>query len=84
MRFQFPRSHIFPGARFTMEGDGEAGEQCVLEFGDGVIVLAEAARQGEDYILTVPDYRTAKGNVVAARTWRLARRGDGSWRANST
>ncbi|MFT3976976.1 MAG: hypothetical protein QM688_07675 [Sphingomonas bacterium] len=82
VRFHFPKSHIFPGARLTVEDDGETGAHCMLEFGDGVTILADVSPQADGYFLTVPDYRTAKGTLVAARTWRLLRRAGDDWRAD--
>ncbi|NGM45534.1 hypothetical protein G5B31_08300 [Rhodobacter sp. SGA-6-6] len=81
MRFTFPHSHAFRGGRVTVENDGTAGPGCLVEFGDGVTVIAEWQAEGGGIRLAVPDYRTAKGTPVTARTWRLARSGDGPWRS---
>ena len=78
MRFRFPHSHAFPGGRVSIEEDGRAGPECLVEFGDGVTVIADWQRIGADIVLNVPSHRTAKGTQVSARTWRLARRKDGN------
>lgn len=80
MRFVFPDSHAFRRGRLAIDDEGNAGPECLVEFGDGVTVIAEW-RAGDDTIrLSVPDYRTAKGTLVTARSWRVARGHDGLWR----
>lgn len=81
MRFLFPHSHAFPGGRVVVEDDDKAGPECLVEFGDGVTVIAQWRPAGDAIRLSVPTYRTAKGTQVAARNWRLARRKDGVWRS---
>ena len=73
MRFVFPRSHAFRKGRVAVDDDGRAGPECLVEFGDGVTVIAEWQADDDAIRLSVPDYRTAKGTLVTARTWRLAR-----------
>jgi hypothetical protein len=53
----------------------------VVEFADGVTVLAAWHAAGEDIVLDIPSYRTAKGTQVKGRTWRLVRGKEGVWRA---
>ncbi len=81
MRFVFPHSHAFRRGRVTVDDDGKAGPECLVEFGDGVTVIAEWRKNEADIQLSVPDYRTAKGTLVTARTWRLTRGTDGLWRS---
>lgn len=81
MRFVFPHSHAFRRGRLTVDNDGKAGPECLVEFGDGVTVIAEWQANGDGVRLSVPDYRTAKGTLVTARIWRLARDKDGLWRS---
>lgn len=81
MRFAFPRSHAFPGGRVVVEDDAAPGPDCLVEFGDGVIVMAAWRPAGGGIDLSVPAYRTARGTEVTARNWHLARRRDGAWRS---
>jgi hypothetical protein len=81
MRFAFPRSHAFRRGRVTVEDDGKAGPDCLVEFGDGVTVIAQWQADDDAIRLFVPHYRTAKGTLVTARRWRLARGEDGLWRS---
>lgn len=81
MRFLFPHSHAFRRGRVTVDDDGKAAPECLVEFGDGVTVIAEWRKDEADIQLSVPDYRTAKGTLVTARTWRLTRGKDGLWRS---
>ncbi|MBS0224229.1 MAG: hypothetical protein JSR91_26210 [Proteobacteria bacterium] len=81
MRFVFSHSHAFRGGRVTVDDDGKAGPECMVEFGDGVTVIAEWQAYGDAIRLSVPDYRTAKGTLVSARTWELARDKHGLWRS---
>lgn len=81
MRFLFPHSHAFRKGRVTVDDDGKAAPDCLVEFGDGVTVIAEWQAEGDAIRLVVPDYRTARGTLVTARTWRLAKGKDGNWRS---
>lgn len=81
MRFAFPRSHAFPGGRVVVEDDAKAGPNCLVEFGDGITVIAQWRQLKDAIQLSVPDYRTAKGTKVVARNWHLAKRKDGVWRS---
>jgi hypothetical protein len=80
MRITFPHSHAFPGGRLTIAEVGAAKGTCVVQFGDGVAVIAECRPDGDAVYLTVPAYRTERGTDVAARNWRLERGRDGIWR----
>ncbi|WP_337185322.1 hypothetical protein [Phenylobacterium sp.] len=84
MRFQFPHSHGYPNGRVSVEDDGKAAPDCLVEFGDGVTVIAEWRPDGDAIRLAVPGYRTARGALVSARTWRVARGKDGHWRSGPT
>ncbi len=81
MRFVFTHSHAFPGARVALHEDGTEGPGCLVEFGDGTAVIGQWAREDEAIGLDIPGYRTAKGNPVAARRWRLTRSAGGEWRS---
>lgn len=81
MRFVFPHSHAFQSGRVVVEDDAKAGPECLVEFGDGVTVIAEWRRASEEIHLSVPAYRTAKGTLLKARNWRLVQRKDGVWRS---
>ena len=65
MRFLFPHSHAFRKGRVTVDDDGQAAPDCLVEFGDGVTVIAEWHAEGDAIRLAVPDYRTARGTLVA-------------------
>lgn len=81
MRFAFPYSHAFPGGRVTVDDDAAQGAECLVEFGDGIAVIAAWSSDDGAIRLRIPAYRTAKGTEVAARDWRLVRRKDGAWRS---
>jgi len=81
MRFTFPHSHGFRQGRVKVEDDETATPDCLVEFGDGITVLAQWQNDGDAIRLAVPDYRTARGTLVTARTWRLAKGKDGLWRS---
>lgn len=84
MRFVFPHSHAFPGGHVIVEDDAAREPECLVEFGDGVTVIAEWRSADGAIDLRVPAYRTAKGTQVAARDWRLVQRKDGVWRSERT
>lgn len=79
MRFTFTHSHAFPGGIAVIERNSESGGQ--VDFADGSAVDAEWWEDGEDLILDVPSYRTAKGHPIDARRWRLIQSADGTWRS---
>ncbi|MGD9922623.1 MAG: hypothetical protein AB7V13_14450 [Pseudorhodoplanes sp.] len=81
MRFVFPHSHAFRRGRVTVDDDQKEGPGCLVEFGDGVTVIAEWRTVDNAIHLSIPTYRTAKGTQVAPRTWRLVRAKDGLWRS---
>ena len=79
MRFAFTHSHAFPGSRVAVEEDGAEG--CLVEFGDGTTVIGRWRCDGEAIELEIPAYRTARGNPVDARRWRLVRSTGSEWRS---
>jgi hypothetical protein len=81
MRFLFPHSHAFRRGRVTVDDDEKPGPGCLVEFGDGVTVIAEWHAFDDAIHLSVPTYRTAKGTEVSARTWWLVRGTDSIWRS---
>lgn len=80
MRFVFPHSHAFQRGRVIVDDDAMTGPECLVEFGNGVTVIAEWRSARDAIHLSVPTYRTAKSTQVAARKWRLVQRKDGIWR----
>lgn len=82
MRFVFTHSHAFPNGTVIVEGGTGSGADGLVEFSDGVSLIAERWRDGEDIILDIPSYRTAKGTAVGAHRWRLIQRPDETWRSN--
>lgn len=81
MRFVFSHSHAFPGGRVVVDDDAKTEPTCLVEFGDGVTVIAEWHPASDAIHLSVPAYRTAKGTRMAARNWRLVQRKGGVWRS---
>lgn len=81
MRFVFPHSHAFPRGRVIVDDDARGGPDCLVEFGDGVTVIAEYRLADGTIHLSVPTYRTAKGTQVAPKKWRLVQGKGGAWRS---
>lgn len=81
MRFLFPHSHAFRRGRVTVDEDRTVGPECLVEFGDGIAIVAKWQADEDAIRLSIPDYRTARGTLVTARTWRLVRGKDGRWRS---
>lgn len=81
MRFVFPHSHAFQRGQVAIDDDRTSGPECLVEFGDGVTVIGKWQADDDAIRLAIPDYRTAKGTLVKARTWRIVRGKDGSWRS---
>ncbi|MBN8956158.1 MAG: hypothetical protein J0H17_06175 [Rhizobiales bacterium] len=81
MRFVFPHSHAFRRGHVSVDDDKKAGPECLVEFGDGVTVIAEWRAVDDAIHLAIPAYRTAKGTQVTSRTWRLVQGRDGQWRS---
>lgn len=84
MRFAFPHSHAFHRGRVVVDDDAITDPKCLVDFGDGITVIAEWRHAGDAIGLSIPSYRTAKGTQVAARTWRLVHGKDGVWRSERT
>lgn len=82
MRFVFTHSHAFPNGTVIVEGGTESGFDGLVEFSDGVSLIAEWWQDGEDIILDIPSYRTAKGTAVSAHRWRLTQKPDETWRSH--
>lgn len=51
MPFMYPHSHAFRRGRVTIDDDQKAGPGCLVEFGDGVTVIAEC-RAVDDAIIS--------------------------------
>ncbi len=82
MRFTFTHSHAFSGGRVAVEDLGDTSPSGLVEFGDGVTILAEWRRDGADILLDVSAYRTAKGTEIGPKRWRLAQDENGRWRTD--
>ena len=80
MKVSFPYSHVFHGCRARVVEDGPHGQDCLVEFSDGVVVLARCKNTENGFLLSIPAYETAKGNRIGKRRWILERHGD-AWRA---
>lgn len=80
MHITFSHSHAFERSKARISDEDQAAP-CHVEFADGVVVTARASRDGDDILLDVPAYRTAAGNDVEARAWRMVRSGDEEWRS---
>jgi len=81
MRFAFPHSHAFRRGRVVVDDDDKTEPECLVEFGDGITVIAEWRYVGETISLSIPTYRTAKRTQVSPRVWRLVQGKDGVWRS---
>lgn len=82
MRFTFTHSHAFPGGRVAVQDAGDAAPAGIVEFGDGVTILADWRREGADVLLDIPAYKTAKGTEIGPKRWRLAQGEDRIWRTS--
>jgi hypothetical protein len=76
----FPHSHAFRRDRISVDDDRKVGPGCLVEFGDGVTVIAEWHPVEGAIHLSIPTYRIAKETEVAPQTWRLVLDNDGYWR----
>ncbi|MGC4106540.1 MAG: hypothetical protein QM753_09375 [Thermomicrobiales bacterium] len=74
-RFTFPYSHAFNGGHLiAVIGDDPTEPTCLVEFADGTTVIGEMLRSGMTWAeVTIPEYVTAKGTVVSAKTWCITR-----------
>lgn len=76
-----PSRHAFPGGRVVVADDATPGPACLVEFADGMTVLAEWHAAGDAIHPSVPACHTAKGTQVAARD-RLLVQQRGGWRSD--
>lgn len=84
MRIAFPASHAYPGARAEVSDIPDLGPaEALVEFADGVTVIASCNVKPDLVELEIPSYRTLRGAEIAAHTWILRRRG-GKWRAKAS
>lgn len=87
MRFEFTHTHIYPGATADLSGslpatDGET--TCLVELSDGVVLSTSCSVRGEEVLLSMPEYLTARGAKIPPKTWALRRDVEtGAWRAKS-
>jgi len=82
MRFVFTHSHAFPNGTVIVENCTGSGGDGLVEFADGVSLIAEWWRDGKRIILDLPSYQTVKGTVIDAQQWSLTQKPDGTWRSN--
>lgn len=82
MRVSFSHSHVFPGCRATVVDVENKGQDCLVEFADGLTVLARRQDTQQGVLISIPAYRTRKRNWVDSRRWLLERRGN-EWRARA-
>lgn len=81
MRITSTSSHAYPGTRAEVSDIAELGAaQTLVEFADGVTVVACCNVEPNSINLEIPTYRTARGTQVVAQEWVLRRR-EGKWRA---
>ena len=81
LQIMFPFSHAFDRSKVYLT-DADQLKPCLVEFADGVVVTASASeKEGDAILLDIPAYRTAAGNDIAPRSWRLVRSDDGIWRS---
>lgn len=81
MRIAFPKSHAYRGSLVSVDLADSADEaRALVEFGDGATAIAECRPEGDTIRLAIPEYRTAGGTTVKARTWELRRSGQ-QWRS---
>ncbi|HEV7260330.1 MAG TPA: hypothetical protein VGN82_21275 [Bosea sp. (in: a-proteobacteria)] len=79
MKVVIADTHCYAGCPVTLSEDGAAG--ALVEFSDGVTVLGDLDLHGDEAVLTVPAYATARRSRIETKTWRLRRdEGDASWR----
>ena len=78
---RFSHTHLSPGAHGSAAGELTIGEDCRLEFSDGVEVPARIDRIGGNLVLSVATHSTARGTEIAAKRWKLlAEPGEGETR----
>lgn len=87
MRFEFSHTHIYPGATASLSGvlpSNDVETTCLVEMSDGVVLSTNCSVRGSEVLLSVPEYLTARGAKIPARTWTLRRvRETAAWRAKS-
>lgn len=71
MKVAIADSHCYPDCPVEPSEDGGAG--ALVEFDDGVVVLGDLDLQGDEALLTVPAYETARGTWIETKAWRLRR-----------
>lgn len=70
-------THAYPGCKVSFTGGApNRPANLMAEFSDGVQVLSKIDVISPDaYELSVPNYTTGRGTVVAANRWLLAKAG---------
>lgn len=87
MRFEFTDTHIYPGATARLSGglpDGDVEATCLVEMSDGVVLSTSCSVRGDEILLSMPEYLTARAAKIPAKAWALRRDQEtGAWRARS-
>lgn len=87
MRFEFTHTHIYPGATASLLGglpDSDVETTCLVELSDGVVLSTSCSVSGGEVLLSMPEYLTARGAKIPAKTWLLRKDLEtGAWRAKS-
>lgn len=81
MHLIFSHSHAFNGARLTVDEDIPTEATCLVEFSDGVTVVADLAIKEDAIEIGVPSYRTSSGHLVKEARWRIVRTPNGDWKS---
>jgi hypothetical protein len=63
-------SHLYPGARGTLQG-AETEGPCLVEFVDGSVAFGNLSG-GAGTILVLDPYVTARGTEIPAKRWAVA------------
>jgi hypothetical protein len=85
MHISFHHTHAYPGCMATLIDDGAdlgSGGRAVVEFSDGSMASASYEMLGGDeMILRVGPYTTARRTRIPAKSWKLRRADRGqSWK----
>lgn len=85
MRFEFSYTHIYPGATAILSGSlsqSNVETTCLVEMSDGVVLSTSCSVRGNEVLLSMPEYLTARGAKIPAKMWALRRDLEtGAWRA---
>jgi len=81
------RTHLFPGARLTLDATDDATRaetpdplDVLILFADGAVAEGVLSWSGRGASLQIEAHRTAAGTSIPAKAWDLAREADGMLR----